>query len=60
MFFLDEEYVNVEIDNNTMSPQILSPSASTQTSSRLSFNTPRKTKYRKSMRLLEAENKNLK
>ncbi|KAJ8971941.1 hypothetical protein NQ317_013838 [Molorchus minor] len=43
----DEQDVNIiEEDDNTRSPQILSPSTSTQTSTKLSFNTPRKRKYR--------------
>ncbi|KAJ8981417.1 hypothetical protein NQ317_015619 [Molorchus minor] len=57
----DEQDVNIiEVDNNTRSLQILSPSISTQTSTKLSFNTPRKRKYRENIRTLESENKGLK
>ncbi|KAJ8974568.1 hypothetical protein NQ317_018081 [Molorchus minor] len=46
----DEQDVNIiEEDDNTRSPQILSPSTSTQTSTKLSFNTPRKRKYRENI-----------
>ncbi|KAJ8983585.1 hypothetical protein NQ317_019438 [Molorchus minor] len=56
----NEQDVNIiEEDDNTRSPQILSPSISTQTSTKLSFNTPRKRKYRENIRTLESENKGL-
>lgn len=50
----------LETDLSSPSPELRSPSCSTQTSISLSFNSPRKRKFRESIKDLTSENKKLK